>query len=66
MFNEKQLEAINSLEGNIRVVAGAGSGKTSVLTHRYAKLIENNVAPEEILCVTFTNKAANEMKERIE
>ena len=49
MFNEKQLEAINSLEGNIRVVAGAGSGKTSVLTHRYAKLIENNVAPEEIL-----------------
>lgn len=65
MFNEKQLEAINSLEGRVRVIAGAGSGKTSVLTERYAELIKKGIKPENILCVTFTNKAANEMKERI-
>ena len=65
MFNDKQLDAINSLEGRIRVIAGAGSGKTSVLTQRYATLIEKGINPASILCVTFTNKAANEMKDRI-
>lgn len=65
MFNEKQLEAINSLEGRIKVIASAGSGKTAVITERYIKLIENGISPDNILCVTFTNKAANEMKNRI-
>ena len=65
MFNKQQKEAINSLEGRIRVIAGAGSGKTSVLTERYKKLVESGVNPRNILCVTFTNKAAMEMKERI-
>ena len=65
MFNDKQKEAINSLEGRVRVIAGAGSGKTSVLTARYVELIKKGIKPENILCVTFTNKAANEMKSRI-
>lgn len=65
-FNKQQKEAINSLEGRVRVIAGAGSGKTAVLTERYKKLVENGVRPRNILCVTFTNKAANEMKERIQ
>ena len=66
MFNEKQLEAINTLKGNIRVIAGAGSGKTGCLVERYIKLYESGANPSNILCVTFTNKAATEMKERIE
>lgn len=64
-FNDKQIQAINKLDGRVRIVAGAGSGKTRVLTERYVKLLEK-VYPSQILCVTFTNKAANEMKQRIE
>ena len=64
-LNQRQKEAVETLKGPLLIIAGAGAGKTNTVTHRILNLIKTGIQPSKILAITFTNKAAKEMRERV-
>ena len=64
-FNEQQLEAINTIDGSVQVIASAGSGKTSTLVERIANMVNNGIPQSEILTISFTNASAKELEEKL-